>query len=96
MTLSCKGLEDKLMMDLSIHADSSLWFDNMFWVPKEEIFYELLAVAYGLVYSIHPRETKMYEDLKQYCWWHGMSVRLSSLYQNIWFTNKLRQSVKVC
>ena len=31
-----------------------------------------IAEAHGSMYSIHPRSTKMYHDLKQIYWWDGM------------------------
>ena len=31
-----------------------------------------IAEAHSSMYSIHPRSTKMYHDLKQIYWWDGM------------------------
>ena len=37
-----------------------------------ELKKELLHEAHNLVFTMHPRGNKMYQDLKQNYWWKGM------------------------
>ena len=46
-------------------------------VPKGEVRQEVLAEAHNSAYSIHPGGTKMYQDLKQRFWWHGMKREIA-------------------
>ena len=55
-----------------IHADGSLRFRARLCMPKGRVRQELLAEAHSSSYSIHPGGTKMYRDLRQHYWWHGM------------------------
>lgn len=57
---------------LSINVNGSLQFGNQSCVPKEEVRQKILLKAHYSSYSIHPYETKIYQDLKQYFKWHGM------------------------
>jgi len=41
-------------------------------VSKGDVRQELLTEAHNSPYSIHPRGTKMYRDLKLHFWWHKM------------------------
>jgi hypothetical protein len=38
----------------------------------KEIRELILCDAHDFTYSIHPRSTNMYHDLKSRYWWHGM------------------------
>jgi hypothetical protein len=47
-----------------------VWFNNRIVVPKnDEVRQQILGEAHLSRYSIHPRSTKMYHDLKQHYWW---------------------------
>ena len=51
----------------------TLWFENRVYVPNNvEIRKLILQEAHDSPYSIHPRNTKMYLDLKEHVWWTGM------------------------
>ena len=38
----------------------------------------ILKEAHDTLYSIHPGGTKMYQDLKEQFWWHGMKREIGS------------------
>ena len=51
----------------------TLWFEDRVYVPNDsEIRKLILQEAHDSPYSIHPRNTKMYLDLKDIFWWTGM------------------------
>jgi hypothetical protein len=55
-----------------------VWFNNRIVVPKnEEICQQILDEAHLSRYSIHPRSTKMYHDLKQNYWWTKMKIEIA-------------------
>jgi len=66
-----------LRSDMQIHADGTLRFGNRICVPKEEIRQEVLAEAHSSAFFIHLGGTKMYQDLKQRFWWHGMKREIA-------------------
>jgi hypothetical protein len=42
-------------------------------IPNDvELRREIIDEAHKSRYTIHPRSTKMYRDLKKKLWWHGM------------------------
>ena len=51
----------------------TLWFEDRIYVPNDpEIGRLILQEAHDSPYSIHPKNTKMYLDLKERFWWTGM------------------------
>jgi hypothetical protein len=55
-----------------------VWFNNRIVVPKnEELRQQILDEAHLSRYSIHPRGTKMYHDLKQHYWWMKMKIEIA-------------------
>jgi hypothetical protein len=55
-----------------------VWFNNRIVVPKnEENRQQILDEAHLSRYSIHPRSTKMYHDLKQHYWWTKMKIEIA-------------------
>jgi hypothetical protein len=55
-----------------------VWFNNRIVVPKnEEVRQQILDEAHLSPYSIHPRSTKMYQDLKQHYWWTKMKIEIA-------------------
>jgi hypothetical protein len=51
----------------------TIWFKKRICVPEIEHLRQLiLREAHDLAYSIHPRSTKMYQDLKEKYWWYGL------------------------
>jgi hypothetical protein len=48
----------------------TLWFKERLVVPKKEALKKkILDEAHTSRYSIHPRSTKMYHDLRKQFWW---------------------------
>jgi hypothetical protein len=55
-----------------------VWFNNRIVVPKnDEIRQQILDEAHLSCYSIHPRSTKMYHDLKQHYWYTKMKIEIA-------------------
>jgi hypothetical protein len=51
----------------------TIWFKKRICVPEIEHLRQLiLREAHDSTYSIHPRSTKMYQDLKEKYWWYGL------------------------
>ncbi|KAK1609082.1 hypothetical protein QYE76_032755 [Lolium multiflorum] len=50
-----------------------LWYNGRLCVPSDsELKQVILKEAHDTLYSIHPGGTRMYQDLKEQFWWHGM------------------------
>jgi hypothetical protein len=50
-----------------------LWFKNRLCVQdREGLRNKIMAEAYTSAYSIHPRSTKMFSDVKTIYWWSVM------------------------
>jgi hypothetical protein len=55
-----------------------VWFNNRIVVPKDtEVRQQILDEAHLSQYSIHPRSTKMYQDLKQHYWWTKIKIEIA-------------------
>jgi hypothetical protein len=55
-----------------------VWFNNSIVVPKDdEVRHQILDEAHLSRYSIHPKSTKMYQDLKQHYWWTKMKIEIA-------------------
>jgi hypothetical protein len=55
------------------NAEGTLWFKERLVVPKKEVLKKkILDEAHTTRYSIHPRSTRMYHDLRQQFWWTRM------------------------
>ena len=51
----------------------TIWLKQRICVPDVKALREtILREAHESAYSIHPGNTKMYQDLKEYYWWYGM------------------------
>ena len=67
----------------SIHVDGSVRFKGRLGVPRNvELRNELLAEAHRAKYTIHPGNTKMYQDLKRQFWWSGMKRDIAQFVAN--------------
>jgi hypothetical protein len=61
------------VLDYRKDEQGTVWFKNRICVPEiKELRETILKEAHDSAYSIHPRSTKMYQDLKQRYWWYGM------------------------
>ncbi|KAA3483466.1 DNA/RNA polymerases superfamily protein [Gossypium australe] len=63
---------------LKIDTEGCLRFKNRICVPKNpELIRMICDEAHSSKLLIHPGSTKMYNDLKQFYWWHGMKHDIS-------------------
>ena len=61
-----------------VHEDGTLQFQNRLCVPQnEELRKQILEEAHNTHYSVHPRGTNMYRDLRQYFWWNNMKKEVA-------------------
>jgi hypothetical protein len=62
----------------SLDQEGVLWYNGRICVPNiDELKQLILKEAHDTPYSIHPGETKMYQDLKEKFWWHGMKREIA-------------------
>ena len=53
--------------------DGGLYYKNRLCLPaNKELKKKLMHEAHNTVFTMNPRGNKIYQDLKQYCWWRGM------------------------
>ena len=66
-------MESGKASNFSVDGQGTLWLGKRIVVPDLKPIKELiLREAHDSAYSIHPGSTKMYQDLKDRYWWHGM------------------------
>ena len=59
--------------DYSIKDDGGLYYKSRLCVSNvQELKRKLMYESHNIVFTMHPRGNKMYQDLKQYFWWRGM------------------------
>ncbi|KAL0544270.1 hypothetical protein IC582_019383 [Cucumis melo] len=59
--------------DFSTSSDGGLRFDGRLCVPEDSVVKtELLTEAHSSPFTMHPRSTKMYQDLRHAYWWRNM------------------------
>ncbi|KAA0051866.1 ty3-gypsy retrotransposon protein [Cucumis melo var. makuwa] len=59
--------------DFSIFSDDGLTFEGRLCVPEDSaVKTELLTEAHSSPFTMHPRSTKMYQDLRSVYWWRNM------------------------
>jgi hypothetical protein len=59
--------------DFTKDDQGTIWVKQIICVPEFEHLRQLiLREAHDLAYSIHPRSTKMYQDLKEKYWWYDL------------------------
>jgi hypothetical protein len=57
---------------IRLDENGTLWFGKRICVPDVKAICDtILQEAHESTYSIHPRSTKMYLDLKEKYWWYG-------------------------
>jgi hypothetical protein len=62
----------------SIDQEGVLWYNGRLCVPNiDELKQLILKEAHDTPYSIHPGGMKMYQDLKEQFWWHGMKREIA-------------------
>jgi hypothetical protein len=61
------------LLGFRMEDNDTLWFGKRLCVPEDKAIREaILREAHESAYSIHPRSTKMYLDLKEKYWWYGL------------------------
>jgi hypothetical protein len=59
--------------DFTEDDQGTVWFKKRMCVPEIEHLCQLiLREAHDSAYSIHPRSTKMYQNLKEKYWWYDL------------------------
>src|SRR4051812_32398754 len=62
----------------SLDANGILWYKDRLCVPEsEDLKQTILKEPHESLYTIHPRGTKMYQDMKRQFWWHGMKREIA-------------------
>jgi hypothetical protein len=79
---SIKGIKRRMGREevpgFSIDQEGVLSYNGRLCIPSiEELKQLILAEAHDTPYSIHPGGTKMYQDLKEQFWWHGMKREIA-------------------
>ena len=80
---SIVGIKKKIPLGkasgFSEDANGVLWYQGRLCVPQvSELKEKILKEAHDTPLSIHPGGTKMYQDLKEIFWWHGMQREIAS------------------
>jgi hypothetical protein len=61
-----------------VDKEGVLWYNGRICVPSiDELKQLIMKEAHETPYSIHPGGTKMYQDLKEQFWWHGMKRQIA-------------------
>ncbi|XP_028071566.1 uncharacterized protein LOC114273924 [Camellia sinensis] len=73
-------MEIGLQMEFCMHKDGTLRFGERLCVPNDlELKREILRESHSSGYTVHPRSTKMYKDLKRNFSWDNMKRELLRL-----------------
>ena len=66
-------MEKEKVAGFTIDSDGVLWYEGRICVPSEsDLKQTIMTEAHDTMYSIHLGGTKIYQDLKDKFWWHGM------------------------
>jgi hypothetical protein len=64
--------------EFSVATDGAILYEGRLCVPQDDELKRLiLEEAYKSGFSIHPRSTKMYRDLKENYWWPNMKAEIA-------------------
>ncbi|KAK1664470.1 hypothetical protein QYE76_052629 [Lolium multiflorum] len=78
----------------TIDEEGVLWYKERLCVPSDsELKQVILQEAHDTLYSIHPGGTKMYQDLKEQFWWHGMKRELEATSPSVTSVSESRQNI---
>jgi hypothetical protein len=68
-----RDIKEEKLPSFSEDDEGVLWYKGRICMPNiKELKDKILHEAHESAYSIHPRESKMYHDLKATYWWYGM------------------------
>ena len=69
--------------------DGVIRFKDNLCVPfNDKLRNEVLQEAHHSRYTIHPRVTKMYQDMKRMYWWQGMKKDVTEFVDKCWYVSK--------
>ncbi|KAK1665250.1 hypothetical protein QYE76_053409 [Lolium multiflorum] len=78
----------------TVDEEGVLWYNGRLCVPSDsELKQFILKEAHDTLYSIHPGGTKMYQDLKEQFWWHGMKREIGSYIAKCDIRQRARQNI---
>ncbi|GKD35210.1 putative reverse transcriptase domain-containing protein, partial [Tanacetum coccineum] len=67
------------MEKLEPHADGTLFFNGMSWLPcYGDLRTVIMHESHKSKYSIHPGSDKMYQDMKKLYWWPNMKADIAT------------------
>ncbi|WVZ97380.1 hypothetical protein U9M48_042922 [Paspalum notatum var. saurae] len=70
-------INDKKKACFKLDEEGALWFKNRLVVPKDmELRKKILDEAYTSMFTLHPGNNKMYQDIKQKFWWTRMKQEI--------------------
>jgi hypothetical protein len=68
-----RNIKEEKSSGFSKDDEGVLWYKGRIYVPNvKELKDKILCEAHESTYSIHPRGSKMYHDIKATYWWYGM------------------------
>ncbi|WVZ89202.1 hypothetical protein U9M48_035634 [Paspalum notatum var. saurae] len=72
-------LDEKKRACFTLDDQGVLWFKNCLVVPKDmELRKKILDEAHTSMFTMHPGNNKMYQDLKQKFWWTRMKREIAT------------------
>ncbi|XP_019228982.1 PREDICTED: uncharacterized protein LOC109210064 [Nicotiana attenuata] len=77
----CKYRDEALARkrkDMMVESDGVLRMGDRLCVADVDGLRQAIEEAHNSKYTIHPRSTKMYHDLKQFYWWEGMKKDIAN------------------
>jgi hypothetical protein len=73
-----KRIEAGRPQKFTMEEDGTIFFRGCLCVPqKSKVEMDILREAHRTPYMVHPGETKMYQDMRQYFWWKRMKVDIA-------------------
>jgi hypothetical protein len=68
-----RNIKEEKSSGFSKDDEGVSWYKGRIYVPNvKELKDKILCEAHESTYSIHPRGSKMYHDIKATYWWYGM------------------------
>jgi hypothetical protein len=68
-----RNIKEEKSSGFSKDDEGVSWYKGRIYVPNvKELKDKILCEAHESTYSIHPRGSKMYHDIKVTYWWYGM------------------------
>ena len=96
---SIEGIKRKVSLgrasEFNIDEQGILWYGERLCVPNvKDLKQQILTESHTAPYSIHPGGTKMYKDLQENFWWHGMKRDIARSLHAVTLVNVSRPSTR--